>query len=262
MKNALIVGTIDAAQIALIAFVLFFFALVFWLRREDRREGYPLEDALTGRVDSEGGPLSTASAKTFVLPFGMGTVMVPLPPRQNREPVAINAARRENFGGAPYSPIGDVFAAGVGPGAYAQRARVPDLDAHGQPRIVPIGLAPHMSVAGASIDPRGLPVFGADGARAGTVTDLWIDRAEHVIRYLAVDTGHVEGSGRTVLAPMAMAVVRRQGVIISAINAADFANAPFPENAGEITRYEEERVVAYFGTGYLYANADRLEPLL
>ena len=28
------------------------------------------------------------------------------------------------------------------------------------------------------------------------------------------------------------------------------------------TRYEEERVVAYFGTGYLYANADRLEPLL
>jgi photosynthetic reaction center H subunit len=78
-----------------------------------------------------------------------------------------------------------------------------------------------------------------------------------MIRYLAVDTG-----ARIVLAPMAMAVVRRHAVIISAINAADFANAPFPESPEEITRYEEERVVAYFGTGYLYANADRLEPLL
>ncbi|NKJ44210.1 photosynthetic reaction center subunit H [Novosphingobium sp. SG720] len=262
MRHGYIVGTVDAAQLALIAFVLFFIALVFWLRREDRREGYPLEDALTGRVDSEGGPLSTASAKTFVLPFGMGTVVVPLPASDNREPVDIRAERRENFGGAPYSPIGDVFAAGVGPGAYANRARFADRDAHGLPRIVPIGAVPQISVASASTDPRGLPVYGADGARAGTVADLWVDRAEHVIRYLAVDTGHVEGGGRTVLAPMAMAVVRREGVIISAINAADFANAPFPENPGEITRYEEERIVAYFGTGYLYANADRLEPLL
>ncbi|KPF54703.1 MULTISPECIES: photosynthetic reaction center subunit H [unclassified Novosphingobium] len=257
MRHGNIVGTVDAAQLALIAFVLFFICLIFWLRREDRREGYPLEDALTGRVDSDGGPLSTASAKTFVLPFGMGTVTVPLPASENREPVEIKAERRENFGGAPYSPVGDVFAAGVGPGAYANRARFPDRDAHGNARIVPIGSVPQITVASASTDPRGLSVYGADGARAGTVADLWIDRAEHMIRYLAVDTGT-----RIVLAPMAMAVIRREGVIISAINAADFANAPFPENPGEITRYEEERVVAYFGTGYLYANADRLEPLL
>jgi cbb3-type cytochrome oxidase subunit 3 len=125
MRHGNIVGTIDAAQLALIAFVLFFICLIFWLRREDRREGYPLEDALTGRVDSDGGPLSTASAKTFFLPFGMGTVTVPLPASENREPVEIKAERREHFGGAPYSPVGDVFAAGVGPGAYAQRARFP-----------------------------------------------------------------------------------------------------------------------------------------
>ena len=87
MRHGNIVGTIDAAQLALIAFVLFFICLIFWLRREDRREGYPLEDALTGRVDSDGGPLSTASAKTFFLPFGMGTVTVPLPASENREPV-------------------------------------------------------------------------------------------------------------------------------------------------------------------------------
>ena len=257
MNHGNIVGTIDAAQLAMIAFIGFFIALVFWLRREDRREGYPLEDALTGRLLSEGGPLSAASPKRFLLPFGRGTVVAPLGPTENREPVEIKAERREAFGGAPYSPVGDVFAAGVGPGAYANRAQWADQDAHGLPRIVPIGLVPQITVAAVSTDPRGLPVYGADGRKAGTVVDLWVDRAEHMVRYLAVDTAE-----RTVLAPMAMAVVRRDGVEISAINAADFAGAPFPADPGEITRYEEERVVAYFGTGYLYANADRVGPLL
>ncbi|HQS96211.1 MAG: photosynthetic reaction center subunit H [Novosphingobium sp. 17-62-19] len=254
MNSGNIVGTIDAAQIAMITFIGFFIALVFWLRREDRREGYPLEDALTGRLSPEGGPLSAAAPKTFILPFGKGKVTVP---NVNRDPFEINAKRRENFGGAPFTPEGDVFAAGVGPGSYADRAKWPDIDAHGNPRIVPMGLVPEITVATASTDPRGLPVYGADGLKAGVVTDLWVDRAEHMVRYLAVDTG-----GKTVLAPMPMAVVRKNAVIISAINAADFAGAPFPANPGEITRYEEERTVAYFGTGYLYANADRLEPLM
>lgn len=252
MDGGYIVGGIDAAELALDSFVLFFVALVFWLRREDRREGYPLEDALTGRVETPGGPLSTASPKTFHLPFGKGRYVAP---HDDRDPVDISAKRRENFGGAPYSPVGDVFAAGVGPGAYARRARYADLDAHGNPRIVPMSLVATTSVARESIDPRGLPVYGADGVKAGVVTDLWIDRAESVIRYLAVDTG----SG-TILAPMPMAVVRRSGVIVNAINAADFAGAPKPVAAGEITRDEEERIVAYFGTGYLYASADRQEP--
>lgn len=34
---------IDGAQIALYAFWLFFAGLVIFLRREDKREGYPLE---------------------------------------------------------------------------------------------------------------------------------------------------------------------------------------------------------------------------
>ncbi|MBC2668528.1 photosynthetic reaction center subunit H [Novosphingobium piscinae] len=257
MNYGNIVGTIDAAQLAMIAFIGFFIALVFWLRREDRREGYPLEDALTGKLLSPGGPLSAAAPKTFILPFGRGKVSVPLRPGEGREPVQIAAERRENFGGAPYSPTGDVFAAGVGPGSYANRAQWADQDAHGLPRIVPMGVVPEMTVAMGSTDPRGLPVYGADGAKAGTVSDLWVDRAEAQVRYLAVDTGT-----RTVLAPMPMAVVKRNAVIVSAINAADFAGAPFPADPTQITRYEEERVIGYFGTGYLYANADRLEPLV
>jgi photosynthetic reaction center H subunit len=153
----------------------------------------------------------------------MGTVTVPLPASENREPVEIKAERREHFGGAPYSPVGDVLPPGSGR-APASAPAFSDRDAHGNARIVPIGSVPQITVASASIDPRGLSVYGADGARAGTVVDLWIDRAEHMIRYLAVDTG-----ARIVLAPMAMAVMRREGVIISAINAADFANARSPK---------------------------------
>ncbi len=40
---------LDGAQIVLYAFWLFFFGLIYYLRREDKREGYPLE--------SEGGPV-------------------------------------------------------------------------------------------------------------------------------------------------------------------------------------------------------------
>lgn len=34
---------IDVAQLVLYAFWVFFFGLVYYLRREDKREGYPLE---------------------------------------------------------------------------------------------------------------------------------------------------------------------------------------------------------------------------
>lgn len=247
-----IVGFIDVAELALYAFTLFFIGLIFWLRREDRREGYPLEDEMTGAIESAGGPMHTGTTKSFLLPFGKGTVTAPT---QGREPVKIAAERRENFGGAPYSPTGNPLTDGVGPAAYAERARWPDIDAHGNPRIVPMASDAGIMIAAASPDPRGLPVVGADGKVAGTVTDLWFDRAEHMVRYLAVDTG-----AGTVLAPMAMALVRKDHVSLDAINAADFAGAPMPAAPAEITRYEEERVVAYYGGGYLYANADRQEP--
>lgn len=254
MNGGNIVGQIDVAQIAFYVFVGFFICLVFYLRREDRREGYPLEDELTGAPESPFGPLAEAEAKTFKLPFDRGTASVP---KHRKEKVDIAAKRFENFPGAPYWPTGNPLADGVGPASYADRAKVPDLDAHGQARIVPMSSESGISVAPASTDPRGLPVTGADGKVAGTVSDLWVDRAEHMIRYLAIDT-----SMGTVLAPMAMATVNRSGVSIDAINAEDFAHAPKPAAAGEITRYEEERIVAYFGGGYLYANAERAEPWL
>lgn len=245
---------IDVALLVFWAFVLFFVCLVFYLRREDRREGYPLEDEVSGRIDTPGGPLSTASTKSFLLPHGHGFVTAPT---KGREPVAIAARRTDRFAGAPYAPTGDPLVDGIGPAAWADRAKRPDLDMEGHPRVVPLSTTADFYITARDSDLIGWPVIGADGAVAGTVSDLWIDKADRLVRYLQIGA---EG----VLAPMMMAKVdrRRHRVVVDALNAARFAGVPRPAAPDRITLYEEERVAAYFGGGYLYANADRQEPFL
>ena len=252
---------IDVALLVFWAFVAFFVGLVFYLRREDRREGYPLEDEITGRVETVGGPLHTATTKAFLLPFGNGVVTAPT---TGRDPVDIAARRTDRFAGAPYAPIGDPLVDGIGPAAWADRARRPDLDMEGHPRIVPLSDAPDYSIAARDSDLIGWPVVGADGAVAGTVTELWIDKADRLVRYLAVALEGTIGPVGTVLAPIMMAKVdrRRRRVVVDAITAAQFANAPRIDAADRITLYEEDRVQAYFGGGHLYATPARQEPLL
>jgi photosynthetic reaction center H subunit len=249
-------GGIDVALLVFWAFVLFFIGLVFYLRREDRREGYPLEDEVSGRLDTVGGTLHTASTKSFLLPFGHGVVTAPT---KGREPVNIAARRTDRFSGAPYAPTGNPLADGIGPAAWADRAKRPDLDMDGHPRIVPLGHAVGYGIAREDSDLSGWPVIGADGAVAGTVSTLWVDTADRLVRYL-----QLASEGGPLLAPMMMAKVdrRRRQVVIDALNAAQFAGVPRLEAIDHITLYEEERVQAYFGGGYLYANTARQEPLI
>lgn len=54
---------IDGAQIALYAFWLFFFGLIIYFRREDKREGYPLESPQGPR---EGWPKPAGGKKTYI----------------------------------------------------------------------------------------------------------------------------------------------------------------------------------------------------
>ncbi|TXC71169.1 photosynthetic reaction center subunit H [Sphingomonas ginsenosidivorax] len=254
--NPHITPGIDVALLVFWAFVLFFIGLVFYLRREDRREGYPLEDEMSGRLDTVGGPMHTASTKSFLLPFGHGRVYAP---DRRREPVDIAARRTDRFAGAPYAPTGNPLVDGIGPAAWAERARRPDVDMDGHPRIVPLSAAADFAVAYQDPTLRDWPVIGADGATAGTVRDLWIDRSDRLIRYIEVET-----AGGVVLAPMMMAKVdrRRRRVVIDALRASQFADAPRIEASDRITLYEEERVQAYFGGGYLYATPARQEPWL
>jgi photosynthetic reaction center H subunit len=256
MDDVKIVGTLDVTELVFLAFVLFFIGLIIYLQRESRREGYPLEDEATGRVDTPGGVLYQASPKTFKMPFGRPDIIVP-----NGKRDALDMPWKRTFAspGAPYYPTGNPLVDGIGPAAWADRAKHTDLDAEGRDRVVPIGMTEHIAVHARDADPRGMTVIAADGAVAGTISDLWVDRAEHQIRYLEVDLGT-----KKVLAPMAMSKVlgKKRQVVIDAINASDFAAVPVPADKGKITFYEEERIVAYFGGGYLYANSARQEPLI
>jgi photosynthetic reaction center H subunit len=229
---------VDFASIAIIAFFGFFVGLIFYLRREDRREGFPLEADDSGRLQSEGGFLFHGN-------------------RDRRVP---SAKRTSVVPGSPSDPVGNPMTAGVGPGSYAERAKVPDLTAHGDPRIVPLRAAPDFAVASGDQDPRGFAVLGTDGARAGSIKDLWVDRGESMVRYLEVELA----SGQIALLPITMALInkRHKSVNVDAITAAQFVDVPKLEKPDQITFDEEERVAAYYGAGFLYATPARLEPLL
>ena len=66
MQTGAITGYIDVAQVVLYAFWVFFAGLIFYLRREDKREGYPLESDRPGRLAVEGFP-AMPSPKTFLM---------------------------------------------------------------------------------------------------------------------------------------------------------------------------------------------------
>jgi photosynthetic reaction center H subunit len=250
-------GNIDVALVTFYAFVLFFAGLVIYLNRESRREGFPLEDDVTGRLDTPALILD-AAPKTFRLPFGRGTRSTA---DYGRDPIDLPASR-EQFPGAPIRPTGNPLTDGLGPAAWANRQNVPDLDMEGHARIVPLSSIDALWIDGKDADPRGMEMIGLDGTSAGKVTDIWVDRAERIIRYLEVALDGV-GTGH-VLVPMAMSKIerRRNRVVCDALNAAQFAGAPAVPAAGVITFYEEERAQAYFGGGYLYASRERQEPLL
>jgi photosynthetic reaction center H subunit len=151
----------------------------------------------------------------------------------------------------------------IGPGAYAQRSGKPDLTIDGRPRIVPMRKHEGYYVEGREVDPINMPVLGADNVVAGSVTDVWIDLAEPMIRYFEVKLAPETG-GRTVLVPIGFARVnkRRRRIEVQAIYSHQFADVPAIESDDKISLLEEDKVCAYFAGGTLYADAARQEPLI
>jgi photosynthetic reaction center H subunit len=249
---------VDFGLVAIYLFWGFFAGLILYLRREDRREGYPLEDDGSRRLQPAGGAMFIADPKVFRLPFGQGDVFAPSEKRDDR---ALAYKRTSVTPGSPSVPTGNPLIDGIGPAGYADRAKRPELDAHGHPKIVPMRVAAGFSIAKGDPDPRGMEVLGLDGAVAGKVSDVWVDRPESYIRYLEVS---LTSGGQPVLLPITGALINKgkRKVVVDAITAAQFADVPRLEKSDQITLYEEERVVAYYGGGYLYATASRQEPLL
>jgi len=255
MEFGAITGYVDLAQILLYAFWLFFAGLIYYLIRESHREGYPMDTDGLG-IKPWAWPVPS-TPKVFKTVHGDVTV----PDRAKGEP-AYRAAATYASPGSPIEPAGDAMQAGVGAGAYAQRADVPDTLVDGHPKIVPLRVAKAYGVSGKDPDPRGLPVIGGDGQRGGTVRDLWIDQAEMMFRYLEVETPLAGGGSKRVLLPMPFAKVRRTQVEVNSIFGKHFAGVPGLKNPDQITFMEEERIVAYYGAGTLYAEPQRGEPWL
>jgi photosynthetic reaction center H subunit len=148
--------------------------------------------------------------------------------------------------------------AGIGPGAWAQRADVPDMTEHGEVKIVPLRVANDHGVAKRDTDPRGLPVYGADGEVAGTVADMWVDRSEMMFRYIEVALPH---GGRRLL-PVPFARIKKTKIEVYALLAHQFADVPTTRSPEQVTFLEEEKISACYGAGKLYATPERKEPLL
>src|SRR6478752_2872251 len=102
METGAITSYIDVAQLTLYAFWIFFAGLIWYLRSEDKREGYPLESDRSGRVTVQGLP-PVPSSKTFLLRDG--TSYVAPPGRVDTRPV--QGVPMAPWPGAPLRPVGD-----------------------------------------------------------------------------------------------------------------------------------------------------------
>ena len=185
---------IDLAQVMIYLFWIFFAGLVLYLRREDRREGYPLEsDTVVGRMHKPS-LIFFPAPKSFAMQHGVSLRSVPTGIADTR-PVAAHPIAR--FPGAPLQPDNALpLNAGVGPGAWAERDDIPDMTVENHVKIVPLRVAPAYAPAADGPDPRGYKVIGLDRGVAGTVTDLWIDRSEIVLRYLEVTLTDAPADGK------------------------------------------------------------------
>lgn len=249
---------LDVAQVTLYVFWIFFACLIFYLRREDKREGYPLDSTSSGGGVVHGFP-RMPDPKIYLLRDGH---IATLPNHKNdRRDVAV--APIAVWPGAPMEPTGSPMLDGVGPGSWADREDVPELNIDNVPCIVPLRLAEGTYLEPRDPDPRGMKVIGADNEIGGVCTDVWVDRAEALIRYIEVEVT-TSGGAKRVLLPMPFALVnhKRGRVTVDAILGSQFADVPATKSLDQVTKLEEDKIVGYYGAGTLYATPSRQEPIL
>jgi photosynthetic reaction center H subunit len=247
-------ANIDVAQIVLYAFWIFFFGLIFWIRREDRREGYPLESDNPRNI-SNIGPILLPKKKTFILPEG-GTYDAPNYVRDER---AFAIQRSAPSAGAPSMPVGDPLLSEVGPASWCARHDIVEETRDGRDCVIPMRVATEFRHFGGA-DPRGWDVLAADQQVVGKVSDMWVDRADVCVRYLEVE---LEG-GEVRLVPMPMSVVRNEAkqLEVEALESHQFTHVPTTKEADRITMLEEEKISAFFAGARMYANDKRMGPLV
>ncbi len=259
MGRGAITEQIDVASLLFTLFWVFFVALIAYLHREGKREGYPLVNAAHEPVSN--GLFGMPAVKSYNLADGTS---LPAPHDRDAAKPVLSVVQSHSNGNFPIAPASNAAYLGIGPGAYASRRDVPDVTYEGHNRLVPMRLAKHFVIAPGDADLRGMTVVGDDGVIAGTVTDIWVDLSETVVRYLEVALAKAGGTALHVMVPINMADINASSstIAVDAILGAQFVNVPRIKSADRITLLEEELIMAYFGGGYLYATPSRQEPLL
>lgn len=246
---------IDLPQVLIVGFVLFFLGLVYYIRREDKREGYPLEEAIPELGHRIVGFPTIPEPKVYERLEG-GTAVLP----QEYERRELFARPREFFPGAPLYPTGEPLTSGLGPGAYTLRRDEPFVMHDGSPQLEPLRKATDYVCVDLDLDPRGRTVLGSDLKEAGRVIDIWIDKGSKILRYVEIA---VNGEIAHRLVPIFSINVPREASYISIedFRAAQIGLAPIIADPDTITAREEDRVNAFFAAGPMYA-LPRREALL
>jgi photosynthetic reaction center H subunit len=229
--------------------------LVFYLRMEDKREGYPLLTEAPG-ITKEGFP-PVPAPKTFLQRDGSSSTA----PRLDRPEPDYKATPLGVWTGLPSDPIGNPLLSASGPASYAIRADKPELTWHSdQTRLAPMRVATDHVFDDESPNPIGFEVVGFDGIVGGTVSDAWIDREESLIRYLEVKIP----AGTSVLVPMPLVRVQESTgrVLLASVTGKQVGEAPTIASPDQVTWLEEDKIQAYFASGQLFATPNRRESLI
>ena len=250
---ARLAGTVDVPQLCLIVFALFFAAIVYYNRREDKREGYPLVDPAGGHPII--GFPAPPPPKTYLL---MHTNPETLPHPEGRVDLALTPLHP--WPGSPYAPTGDAMQDGVGPASWASKKDEPLLTWEGHHTLTPLRIRPDWGVVKDDPDPRGMTVLDAAGAPVGTVVDLWLDHDAKILRYLEIGLSLPDSVPRAIV-PIYYADIyhRLRQVRVAALFAPHFARFPQLREADSITAREEDRVASYCQGGLMYAKPSRSE---
>ena len=247
---------IDIPTLASWVFVLFFVALVFWLQRESKREGYPLKASPFTTELMDGFPPPPAEPLTYILNEG-GTTQAP----HCYEQAPTSAKPVHRFDGTPFLPLGNPLLAGIGPGSWVMKNDVPALTERGDLLVQPLSVLHEFSIERQDADPRGMVVYDWRWTEVGRVVELWIDRGIKIIRMLEVQTNAELRAGR-VLVPIYHTEIREKArrIRVTALWAHQFADVPRPARPDLITGQEEERLNAYYSAGLFYRNDPLVSP--
>jgi photosynthetic reaction center H subunit len=243
-------GNFDLASLSIWLFWGFFALLIYYLQTENMREGYPLENE-DGTPAANQGLFAVPSPKTFDMPHNRGSVSVPSAANEDAHRRAdLAMARTAVSEGFPHAPTGNPMIDGVGPASWAPRRDAPELDGHGHPKIKPMSGNDAFFVS-AGRDPRGLPVVCRDDQVIGTVTDMWIDMPEQLVRYVEFEIAPEHGSGKR-LAPVTMVKITDRWVDVTSLNSDQINGIPTTKSADQITLLEEEKITGWFAGGLMY----------